>query len=72
MLLAEVATIVTLEALLAWHRKLIAQKYDGNGGRGLERPRTADQIETPVIRIAEENRDAGRSSRHPPIIVMRR
>src|SRR5215471_2858486 len=30
-LLAEVATIVTPETLLAWHRKLIAQKYDGSG-----------------------------------------
>ena len=29
-LLAEVATIVTPETLLAWHRKLIAQKYDGS------------------------------------------
>src|SRR3954454_15177832 len=27
--LAEVATLVTPETLLAWHRKLIAQKYDG-------------------------------------------
>src|SRR5712691_4906922 len=27
-LLAEVATIVTPEPLLVWHRKLIAQKYD--------------------------------------------
>src|SRR5216684_3461174 len=33
-LLAEVATIVTPETLLAWHRKLIAQKYDGSGQRG--------------------------------------
>jgi hypothetical protein len=32
-LLAEVATIVTPETLLAWHRKLIAQKYDGSGRR---------------------------------------
>src|SRR5262252_6596381 len=29
-LLNEVATIVTPETLLAWHRKLIAKKYDGN------------------------------------------
>jgi hypothetical protein len=32
-LLAEVATIVAPETLLAWHRRLIAQKYDGSGGR---------------------------------------
>ena len=38
-LLAEVATIVTPETLLAWHRKLIAQKYDGSGKRGTGRPR---------------------------------
>src|SRR5438876_1162441 len=29
-LLAYVATIVTPETLLAWHRKLIARKYDGS------------------------------------------
>ena len=28
--LAEVATIVTPDTLLAWHRKLVAQKYDGS------------------------------------------
>src|SRR5580692_5598985 len=33
-LLREVATIVTPETLLAWHRKLSAQKYDGSGKRG--------------------------------------
>jgi transposase InsO family protein len=58
-LLAEVATIVTPETLLAWHRKLIAQKYDGSGKRGPGRPHTADQIETLVIRMAEENLDWG-------------
>jgi hypothetical protein len=57
--LAEVATIVTPETLLAWHRKLTAQKYDGSGKRGPGRPRTADEIETLVIRMAEENRDWG-------------
>src|SRR5512140_9862 len=41
-LLAEVATIVTPETLLAWHRKLIAQKYDGSHKRPPGRPRTAD------------------------------
>jgi hypothetical protein len=33
-LLQEVATIVTPETLLAWHRRLIAQKYDGSSKRG--------------------------------------
>ena len=38
--LAEIATIVTPETLLAWHRKLIALKYDGSGNREPGRPRT--------------------------------
>src|SRR4030095_8970836 len=29
-LLARVATIVTPDTLLAWHRKLVAEKYDGS------------------------------------------
>ncbi len=58
-LLAEVATIVTPETLLAWHRKLIAQKYDGSDKRGPGRPRTAGEIEVLVIGMAEENRAWG-------------
>src|SRR6516164_7865589 len=54
-LLREIATIVTPETLLAWHRKLIAQKYDGSAKRGPGQPRTADEIETLVVRMAEEN-----------------
>ena len=56
-LLAEVATIVTPETLLAWHRRLIAQKYDGSARRAPGRPRTAGEMETLVVRMAEENRD---------------
>lgn len=58
-LLAEVATIVTPETLLAWHRRLIAQKDDGSGNRAPGRPRTAGEIEALVVRMAEENRDWG-------------
>jgi putative transposase len=58
-LLAEVATIVTPETLLSWHRKLIAQKYDGSRKRASGRPRSAAQIETLVVRMAGENRDWG-------------
>jgi hypothetical protein len=57
--LSQLATIVTPGTLLAWHRKLIAQKYDGTSKRGPGRPRTASQIESLVVRMAEENRDWG-------------
>ena len=58
-ILAEAATIVTPETLLAWHRKLIIQKYDGSGKRGPGRPRTARETGNLVVRMAEENRDWG-------------
>src|SRR4051795_6912809 len=58
-LLAEVASIVTPETLLAWHRKVIAPKYDGSAQRGPGRPRTAGEIEALVVRLAEENREWG-------------
>jgi putative transposase len=58
-LLARVATIVTPETLLAWHRKLIAEKYDGSASRRPGRPRTVAEVETLVVRMAEENRDWG-------------
>jgi len=58
-LLNQVATIVTPETLLAWHRKLIAKKYDGSANRGPGRPRTATQIAALVTRMANENRSWG-------------
>ena len=58
-LLARVATIVTPETLLAWHRKLIAKKYDGSASRRLGRPGTVAEVEVLVRRMAEENRDWG-------------
>ena len=56
--LDQIATIVMPETLLAWHRKLIAQKYDGTAHRAPGRPRTAGEIESLVVRM-EENRDWG-------------
>jgi len=58
-LLAEVATIVTPETLLRWHRRLVAQKYDGSKRRGAGRPRTAAELEQLVVQMAEQNRDWG-------------
>ena len=57
--LADVATLVTPETLLAWHRKLIAQKYDGSERRRPGRPRTRPELEALVVRMAEENRAWG-------------
>ena len=52
-------TLVTPETLVAWHRKLIARKYDGSKRRGPEHPRTQDDIQQLAVRMATENRDWG-------------
>ena len=58
-LLTQIATLVTPAALLAWHRRLIAQKYDGSTRRKPGRPVTKKDLEVLVVRMAEENRDWG-------------
>jgi hypothetical protein len=58
-ILGEVATIVTPETLLAWHRRLIAKKYDKTANRAPGRPRTAAEIVALVTRMVEENRSWG-------------
>src|SRR5438552_11148774 len=54
-LLAQLETIVTPETLMAWHRKLIAQKYDGTSFRTPGRRQTAEEIADLVVRMAKEN-----------------
>jgi putative transposase len=58
-LLTEIVTLVTPATLLAWHRKLIAQKYDGSANRKPGRPVKQNDITALVIRMAQENRDWG-------------
>ena len=58
-MLHEVTTIVTPATLLCWHRRLIAKKYDGSKQRGPGRPRTRDEIQRLVVRMAMKNRDWG-------------
>jgi transposase InsO family protein len=54
--LAEVAMIVTPDTILAWHRKLIAHKFDGSQQRkALGRPKVDQALEALVVRMAQEN-----------------
>jgi putative transposase len=47
--------MVTPATLLAWHRRLVARKWDYTGRRRPGRPSTAAAIKKLVIRIATEN-----------------
>jgi transposase InsO family protein len=53
--LRAVASIVTPDTILAWHRKLIAKKWDFSEKRGPGRPRVADEIAQLTVRMAQEN-----------------
>jgi putative transposase len=58
--LEEVATIVKPETILRWHRKLIAQKFDGSQTRqGPGRQGIDEEIEALILRFARENRSWG-------------
>lgn len=56
----EVVTIVHPSTILAWHRRLVAMKFDSsNVPRKPGRPRTGVDIETLVIKFARENPEWG-------------
>jgi putative transposase len=58
--LAEVATIVKPETILAWHRMLVAKKFDGSLQRKTPgRPPADAELEALVVRLAQENRSWG-------------
>lgn len=56
--LKEIASIVTPQTLLAWHRRLVARKYDSSHKRTV-RPRTRVSINDLIVRFAQENRSCG-------------
>jgi transposase InsO family protein len=58
-ILTQVATIARPETLLAWHRRMIANKYDGSTYRTPGRPKTVAEISKIVLLMAEENRTWG-------------
>src|SRR6266852_7398922 len=58
--LAEVAKIVKPDTILGWHRKFVAQKFDGSQQRKSPgRPTIAKEVEALVVRMAQENRSWG-------------
>jgi len=57
--LRQIATLVTPETLLAWHRKLVAQKYDGSRYRGPGRPQVMSEIRKLILDMARHNRSWG-------------
>jgi hypothetical protein len=55
--LSQIASIAKPETILAWYRKLIAQKFDGSKHRNYPgRPRTSREMTELVLRMARENR----------------
>jgi transposase len=58
--LEEVASLVKPETILAWHRTLVAQKFDGSKQRkALGRPSIDQELEDLVVRMAQEHRSWG-------------
>jgi putative transposase len=58
--LAEVAMIVKPATILAWHRKLVAQKSDDSQQRQTPgRPKIDEELEMLIVRLARENRSRG-------------
>jgi putative transposase len=56
----EVANLVKPDTILGWHRKLVAQKFDGSQQRKAPgHPRIDEELEALVIRMAQENRSWG-------------
>ena len=58
--LEEVATIVKPDTILAWHRRLVAKKFDGSTQRKAPgRPMIDQELEALIVRMAKENRSWG-------------
>src|SRR5215813_12128772 len=58
--LQEVATLVKSDTILGWHRRLVAQKFDGFLQRTTHRRATIDpELAALVVRMARENRSWG-------------
>ena len=58
--LAEIASVVRPETILAWHRRLVAKKFDGSKKRTYPgRPSVDGTSAQLMVRVATDNRDWG-------------
>ena len=58
--LKDIARVAKPDTLLAWYRRLVAQKFDGSKHRSYPgRPRLSPEVEALVVRFARENRGWG-------------
>src|SRR5215469_6900835 len=58
--LKDIARVSKPDTLLAWYRRLVAQKFDGSRQRAYPgRPRVSTNVEGLVVRFARENRSWG-------------
>jgi putative transposase len=54
--LQKVASVAQPDTILAWYRRLIAQKFDGSKQRpSVGRPRIDSEVESLIVRLAREN-----------------
>ena len=54
--LREVARVAKLDTILAWYRRLVAEKFDGSQHRQYPgRPKVPPEVEALVVRMAREN-----------------
>jgi hypothetical protein len=58
--LAAVAHVVKPDTILGWHKKLVAQKFDGSTQRKAPgRPKGGQELEALIVRLAQDNRSWG-------------
>jgi putative transposase len=58
--LAQVAGVAKPDTILAWYRRLIAQKFDGSKHRRYPgRPRIEPKLEALIVQMAKENSGLG-------------
>ena len=58
--LQEVAQVVKPDTILGWHRRLVAQTFDGSTRRQSPgRPKTDAMLEDLIVRMAQDNRSWG-------------